>query len=241
MRALGELASCWVGVRAGEDAANTQALVDHDRRFDAVRDAREADVHQHEIGMLALGDVERFRSGRRETDAFDADRAQLQLAVDRNEVLVFDDQYAGCFGHWVGSSLWGELQPAPPGNVPSPRPLATLCERPLTRESPMRLRYCATVPCMGISSTTRRPSALKIHRRVAVQLVAQLPLQKLGAEATARGLAHAGAAELAPVEDQRGVPVAAGFESPTHIDVSGGHRQCPVFRSVRGELVEYKS
>ncbi len=109
MRALGELAGRRVGVRTGEDAANAEALVDHDRRFDAVRDAREADVHQYEIGMLALGDVERFRCGRRQADAFDADGAQLQLAVDCDEILVFDDEYAGRFGHFVGSSLWVEV------------------------------------------------------------------------------------------------------------------------------------
>ena len=60
-------------MRAGEDGADAQTLVEHDRRFDAVRDAREADIHQHEIGMLALGDVERFRDRRRKTDALNAD------------------------------------------------------------------------------------------------------------------------------------------------------------------------
>ena len=94
MRALGELARCRIGVRAGEDAADAETLVDHDRRFDAVGDARETDVHQHEVGMLALGDVERFRRGRRKPDAFDADGAQLQLAVDCDEVLIFDDEDA---------------------------------------------------------------------------------------------------------------------------------------------------
>ena len=108
MRALGELASRSICVSAGEDAANAEALVHDDCRFNAVCDAREADVHQCEIGMLALGDVERLGRGRRQPDAFDADRAQLQLAIDCDEVLIFDDENAGRLGHFRQSSLWGE-------------------------------------------------------------------------------------------------------------------------------------
>ena len=107
MRALRLLAHVRVRVTACEDAAHAQPLVDRDRSLDAVRPTRQANVHEDQIGTLALGKLDCFLRRRREPDDLKTAVAQTQFVVDGDKVLVFDDQNARHgSAHKFGDKRW---------------------------------------------------------------------------------------------------------------------------------------
>jgi hypothetical protein len=89
LRPLGFRTRNVVGVRASKDAADAKPLIDDDRRFDTIRTARKTDVHDDEIGPLALREIERTGGCIRQTHTFQTSRAQVQLAVHCDEILIF--------------------------------------------------------------------------------------------------------------------------------------------------------
>src|SRR5262245_5959125 len=91
---LGSAARLRIGIGGHEDAANAEALADFVSGIDAIARTNQANVHEHHVWALALGDADRLlgRDGNGDHDM--AHRLQQASCVQGNIELILDDQDA---------------------------------------------------------------------------------------------------------------------------------------------------
>src|SRR4051812_32813464 len=68
-------------------------------RLYAIHITREANVHQHQIGVIASSQFQRTLSTGGQTGTFEASVLEGLLAIHRDEILIFDDLNAAVMGH----------------------------------------------------------------------------------------------------------------------------------------------
>lgn len=96
---LGVPAKIRIGLSGDEETSDAALIVDLFRHLDAIRTTRESYVHQDEIGSLTCREQHRLGRRIRDTDALEACASELLLAIERRQVLIFDNENSRCRCH----------------------------------------------------------------------------------------------------------------------------------------------
>src|SRR5215470_8982754 len=91
---LGPVARLRIGIGGDEDAANAKALANFVSGIDAIARTNQANVHEHHVWTLPLGDADRLLGGNGDGDDDMAHRLQQASCMQGNVELILDDQDA---------------------------------------------------------------------------------------------------------------------------------------------------